>query len=59
MHVRKVRETDTGGKPTPFAQPLYFEFNSSMSGFGCCKPESKLFTPLGQQLIGKQDVLIT
>ena len=33
MHMRKVREVETGGRPTPFLDPLYFELNSEMTGF--------------------------
>ena len=57
MHVRKVRETDTGGKPTPYGTPLLFEFNSTMSGYSLCKPIQKLFTSLGEQLVGEQTSL--
>ena len=54
MHVRKVREVDTGGKPTPFLEPLMFEFNSTQSGFGLIGPNPKLFPSLGEKIIGKQ-----
>jgi len=57
MHVRKVRETDTGGKPTPYIEPLLFEFNSTMSGYMMLKPNTKLFTSLGEQLVGEQTSL--
>lgn len=57
MHVRKVREVDTGGKPTPYAEPLLFEFNSTMSGYTLQKPDGRLFTSLGEQLIGNQTSL--
>ena len=33
FHQRKVREVETGGRPTPFLEPLYFELNSEMTGF--------------------------
>lgn len=33
LHMRKVREVETGGRPTPFLEPLYFELNSEMTGF--------------------------
>ena len=55
MHVRKVREVDTGGKPTPYAQPMIFELNSTQSGFSMHAPHQKLFTSLGEQLVGKQE----
>lgn len=57
MHVRKVREVDTGGKPTPFLEPLMFEFNSTQSGFGLMGPQPKLFGSLGEKMIGKQGTL--
>ena len=57
MHVRKVREVDTGGKPTPFLEPLIFEFNSTQSGFGLMGPQPKLFGSLGEKMIGTQGTL--
>jgi hypothetical protein len=33
MHVRKVREVETGGEPTPYGEPVYFEMNASATGF--------------------------
>jgi len=54
MHVRKVREVDTGGKPTPFFEPLMFEFNQSASGFSLLAPESQLFTNLVEKKKGMQ-----
>lgn len=33
FHQRKVREVETGGRPTPFLEPLYFEMNSTMTAF--------------------------
>lgn len=57
MHVRKVREVDTGGKPTPFLEPLVFEFNSTQSGFGLMGPQPKLFENLGEKMIGVQGTL--
>jgi len=57
MHVRKVREVDTGGKPTPFLEPLMFEFNSTQSGFALIGPEPKLFENLGEKMVGRQGTL--
>ena len=54
MHVRKVREVDTGGKPTPYHEPLIFEFNNTQSGFAIRGPEPFLFTSLGEKVVGKQ-----
>ena len=33
LHVRKVRETETGGKPTPFDEPFRMIMNTSHTGF--------------------------
>ncbi|NBX51448.1 hypothetical protein EBT25_16345, partial [bacterium] len=45
IHVRKVRNTETGGSPTPFDQPVVFQLNNNRTGmyplFG-----TKTFTPM-------------
>ena len=33
FHVRKIRETETGGEPTGVEDPLRFTMNLSKSGF--------------------------
>jgi hypothetical protein len=33
FHVRKVRETETGGQPTSFDEPIYFEITPDHTGF--------------------------
>lgn len=33
MHVRKIRETETGGEPTPLDRPLLFEMNGARNSF--------------------------
>ena len=33
LHVRKVREVETGGRPTSFMEPLHFEMNQTMTSF--------------------------
>jgi replicative DNA helicase len=33
FHVRKVRETETGGEPTPIDSPILFEMNRENTGF--------------------------
>lgn len=45
LHVRKIRETETGGMPTPFDSPFRMIMNSSMTGYFCPEGENKLFTP--------------
>lgn len=57
MHVRKVRETDTGGTPTPYAEPLYFKFSLNHSAFELEGPIQGFFSPLGEKVIGKQSVI--
>ena len=53
FHMRKVREVETGGRPTPFLEPLYFELNSTMTAFSINgKP---LFQDiLTREIVGKQ-----
>ena len=48
FHVRKVRETETGGSPTSYNEPLMFQMNASKTGFvnGLGKP---MFSTLGSQ----------
>lgn len=45
LHVRKVRETETGGQPTPYDEPFKMVMNSSMTGFHCLQGSRRLFTP--------------
>lgn len=45
LHVRKIRETETGGMPTPFDEPFRMMMNASMTGYFCPKGENRLFTP--------------
>lgn len=33
FHVRKIKETDTGGRPTPFDSPIKFEMYKGGAGF--------------------------
>lgn len=42
FHVRKVREVETGGQPTPIDSPLFFEMNSSFTSFAL-PTQGKLF----------------
>lgn len=46
FHVRKVRETDTGGKPTSNDRPYMFQFNDEQTGFSMFGPEPKLYGKL-------------
>jgi replicative DNA helicase len=46
FHVRKVREVETGGQPTPFDQPYNLLMNLSHTGFTSWDSREKLFQPI-------------
>lgn len=46
FHVRKVRETETGGEPTPWDNPFYFKMNDENTGFDSQEKLTALFKPL-------------
>ena len=46
FHVRKIREVETGGSPTPIMNPIMFKMNTSNTGFYCLNGEMKLFDPM-------------
>jgi len=46
-HVRKVRETETGGQPTPIDEPITFTMNTSHTAFRVNTTGSELFQPIG------------
>lgn len=48
-HVRKEREQETGGEPTPFDSPLTMSMNSSATAFIVGNNGKTLFEPLGNQ----------
>jgi len=48
FHVRKIRETETGGSPTPWNEPLLYTINSTKTGFTNFSGKP-MFTPLFQQ----------
>jgi hypothetical protein len=50
VHVRKVREVETGGEQTPYDSPIYFEMNSSNTGFNPIIGP-KLFKPLAYEFV--------
>ena len=54
MHIRKVRETDTGGMPTPFLEPMLFKFNGTNSGYHYEGPNQRLFPKLSEWSAGRQ-----
>ena len=49
MHVRKVRETETGGHPTPFEEPIKFSINLSHTGFREWTTQTNLFQSIDSQ----------
>ena len=46
FHVRKVRETETGGEPTPIDEPILFEMNRENTGFVGKQSRLGLFTTI-------------
>lgn len=46
FHVRKVRETETGGSPTSLDEPILFEMSNDATTFFHKSSVSKMFTPL-------------
>tara|TARA_R110002020_G_scaffold248195_1_gene462238 strand:+ start:1043 stop:2845 length:1803 start_codon:yes stop_codon:yes gene_type:complete len=46
FHVRKVREVETGGQPTPFDQPYNLLMNLSHTGFTSWESRNRLFEPI-------------
>ena len=55
LHVRKVRETETGGQPTPFEEPYLLAMNTDHTGFTSWFSKGKLFKPIDIQ----QDSAVT
>jgi len=49
FHVRKVRDVETGGQPTPLDEPIRFEMNTSMTGFRVWKTQEMLFKSVDLQ----------
>jgi hypothetical protein len=49
IHVRKVRETETGGEPTPLDSPIMISMNLSHTGFKMWDTQSELFQPIDLQ----------
>lgn len=46
FHVRKVRETETGGEPTPLWEPFNFKMNTSKTAFYTDTKQMRLFNPM-------------
>jgi hypothetical protein len=49
LHVRKVRDVETGGEPTPLEDPIKFEMNVSRTSFRVFKTQKMLFQPIDLQ----------
>ncbi len=49
FHVRKVRETETGGAPSPIDNPVTFTMNTPMTAFRVNSTGKELFDPVGLQ----------
>ncbi len=49
FHIRKVRDVETGGEPSPLEEPVRFEMNTSRTGFRLYKTQMDLFQPLDLQ----------
>ena len=47
LHVRKVRDVETGGMPTSIDEPLTFTMDTSMTAFRSNYTQEKLFQPIG------------
>ena len=46
IHVRKVRETETGGQPTPWDDPVRFRFNTQGTGYRVTSTFKELYNPI-------------
>tara|TARA_R110000751_G_C13770076_1_gene480044 strand:- start:259 stop:2067 length:1809 start_codon:yes stop_codon:yes gene_type:complete len=49
FHVRKTREVETGGQPTPWEDPVKFSFNTQATGFRITTTFKELFQPIQMQ----------
>lgn len=49
LHVRKVRETETGGQPTPIDEPITFTMNTSHTAFRVNSTRKELYQPIVMQ----------
>jgi hypothetical protein len=54
LHVRKVRDVETGGEPTPLEDPVRFEMNLSRTAFRVYNTQKELFQSVDLQG-GEQD----
>jgi len=49
LHVRKVRETETGGQPTPIDDPITFTMNTSHTAFRISSTGEELFQTVDKE----------
>ena len=49
LHVRKVRETETGGQPTPIDDPITFTMNTSHTAFRTNSSGEELFQTVDKE----------
>ena len=49
LHVRKVRETETGGQPTPIDDPITFTMNTSHTAFRVSNTGKELFQTIDKE----------
>ena len=46
LHIRKVRETETGGEPTPIDEPITLVMNTQGTGFRMSTTQKSLFSDI-------------
>lgn len=51
LHVRKVRETETGGQPTPIDAPITFTMNTSHTAFRLSSTGEELFQSVDKEFV--------
>ncbi len=49
LHIRKVRETETGGMPTPIDDPITFTMNTSHTAFRINTTGKELFQSIDKE----------
>ena len=53
LHVRKVRDVETGGRPTPLEDPFYLMMNLSHTGFTDRIGKRALYQPITFPKVGQ------
>lgn len=56
LHVRKVREVETGGQPTPYDDPIKFTINLSRTGFREWGSQSNLFEGVENEAVEQRSI---